>query len=507
MEDDKKTRVLIFIVAYNAESTIEKVLDRIPDDVLKYDHEILIIDDQSADRTFEKAARYMGRRKDRNIRVLFNPENQGYGGNQKIGYQYAVRNHFDVVVLLHGDGQYAPEVMDELIGPVASGEADAVFGTRMAKGTAALAGGMPLYKYVGNRTLTFLQNRLLGTSFSEFHSGYRAYSVKALASLPFQFNTNDFHFDTEIIIQLLVKGCRIVEVPIPTYYGDEICRVNGIAYAWHVLGATIGVRLHQMQVFYRRQFDCLGPTLDYPLKLGYRSSHTAAIETVKEGSRVLDIGCGRGSLGKELERKGCTVDGVDEGFFEGECLLENFAVLDLNTQTLPFSPDDYDYVLLLDIIEHLDTQRQYDLLDDIRARARKKKPVLVISTGNIAFFPVRAQLLLGQFNYGKRGILDQTHRRLFTFKSLRRMLVQSGYRVDRPRGIPAPFPAAIGNNWLARMLLAINRGLIRLLPGVFSYQIFVTARPLSTAEQLLEHAEAKSLERRERIRNRLPEGD
>ena len=492
----QRRRVLVFIVAYNAETTIESVLDRIPPSILDYDHEVLIVDDQSADQTFDKASRYRERRPALNLRVLYNPENQGYGGNQKIGYEYAIREKFEVVVLLHGDGQYAPEVMEDLIAPILSGQADAVLGSRMAEPGRALQGGMPLYKYFGNRVLTFLQNRLLGTRLSEFHSGYRAYRVPALAELPFRFNTHGFHFDTEIIIQFLLRGFRIQEVPIPTYYGNEICRVNGLAYAWNVLAATVAVRLHQMQLRYRRQYDCMGPRLDYPLKLGYASSHTAALREVAPSTRVLDIGCGRGLLGKELEKKGCCVQGVDEPFFAGDCALANFRSVDLSSDDIPCAPDDFDYILLLDILEHLDAERQYHLLDNIRSRSFQKKPTLIITTPNIAFLPIRLLLLFGQFNYGKRGILDQTHRRLLTFRSLGEMLRQSGYRTGPMRGIPAPFPAALGNTWLARLLLAINRALIVVAKRLFSYQIFVTARPLHTVDQLLDLAEKKSQERR-----------
>jgi SAM-dependent methyltransferase len=396
--------------------------------------------------------------------------------------------------------------MEDLIRPLVDGEADAVFGTRMAQGGRALAGGMPLYKYVGNRILTFIQNRLLGTRLSEFHSGYRAYSVKALASLPFQFNTNDFHFDTEIIIQLLLRGCRIREVPIPTYYGDEICRVKGIPYAWNVVRTTVGVKLHGMHIFYRRRFDVMGAMREYPLKLGYLSSHTMALAEVKPDSRVLDVGCGRGYLGRELEKSGCYVQGVDEACFEGECLLRHFAKMDLNGHEVPFAPDDFDFVLLLDVLEHLDAQEQYRLLDDLRARSRRRKPVLLITVPNVAFFIIRLQLLLGRFNYGKRGILDQTHRHLFTFGSLRELLMQSGYQIEKVSGIPAPFPAAIGDSRLARMLLAINRALIFLAPRLFAYQVFVRARPVSTAEQLLSDAEQKSGERHETIRKQTPAG-
>src|SRR6185503_8121226 len=150
------------------------------------------------------------------------------------------------------------------------GTADAVFGSRMLVPGAARRGGMPLYKFVGNKILTWCQNRLLHTRLSEFHSGFRAYRVSALAKIPFHYNANVFHFDTEIIIQFVLGGFRIVEVPIPTYYGDEICRVNGLRYARDVLLATIGSRLHGINLLYDRKFDVdRSANLHYELKLGY----------------------------------------------------------------------------------------------------------------------------------------------------------------------------------------------------------------------------------------------
>lgn len=235
--NDPKPRLLIFVVAYFAERTLEKVVRRIPANLLvTYDVEILIIDDGSKDATFAEGVR-IGSHPDISFKatVLYNPVNQGYGGNQKIGYHFAIEKGFDFVALLHGDGQYAPEVLDELIEPLRRGEADAVFGSRMLLPGDALRGGMPLYKYVGNRILTKIQNCLLGTKFSEFHSGYRIYSVSALKVIPFDRNSNLFHFDTEVIIQLVIAEKRIKELPIPTYYGDEICRVDGLKYAFDVV--------------------------------------------------------------------------------------------------------------------------------------------------------------------------------------------------------------------------------------------------------------------------------
>jgi glycosyltransferase involved in cell wall biosynthesis len=211
-------------VAYHAETTIANVVQRIPFTLLDvHDVDILIIDDSSRDQTFEKSHE-LSRVPTIpfNVRVLFNPVNQGYGGNQKLGYRYAIENEYDFVALVHGDGQYAPECLPDLLQPLERGEAAAVLGSRMMTPKGARRGSMPLYKYIGNRVLTWVQNRLLRSSLSEFDSGYRLYSVQALKAIPFERNSNDFHFDTEIIIQLMIAKLPIIEMPIPTYYGDEI---------------------------------------------------------------------------------------------------------------------------------------------------------------------------------------------------------------------------------------------------------------------------------------------
>ena len=174
------------------------MLDRIPGSIFEqYDCEVLVVDDGSADRTFAIGREYRALHPEMHVTVLRNEYNQGYGGNQKVGYAFAIEEGFDFVAMLHGDGQYAPEELARLVGPLASGDADAVFGSRMMKPFEALRGGMPLYKYVGNRVLT--RERRTSCSarrLSEFHSGYRIYSVKSLKQIPFRLNSNDFHFDT-----------------------------------------------------------------------------------------------------------------------------------------------------------------------------------------------------------------------------------------------------------------------------------------------------------------------
>src|SRR5438067_11800448 len=207
-----RKRLLIFIVAYNAQTTIEKVLGRIPSSLHGDNVEVLIIDDSSQDDTFGNVFFFFKQKTAYEITVLRTPENQGYGGNQKLGYHYAINHGFDIVALVHGDGQYAPEKLPDLLEPLFSDKTDAVFGSRMLDKRSALRGGMPIYKWIGNQVLTAFQNWMLGTDFSEFHCGYRLYSTKALQQIPFERNSNSFHFDTEIIIQLVMKGLRIVEL-------------------------------------------------------------------------------------------------------------------------------------------------------------------------------------------------------------------------------------------------------------------------------------------------------
>ena len=233
-----RKRIGIFIVAYNAESTLATVLERIPDDVIAKVDEIFVFDDCSQDNTYEVGRNYSQGAAAEKLTIYRNPVNLMYGGNQKRGYAYAIECGLDIVVLLHGDGQYAPEVMQRLLDPLERGEAHLVMGSRMLEPGAAIRGRMPLYKYVGNRILTTIQNRLLGTRFSEFHSGYRAYACSALRAIDLESLTHSWHFDTQIILELLRNGYTVSEVPIPTYYGDEICHVNGIAYAYQCVRAT-----------------------------------------------------------------------------------------------------------------------------------------------------------------------------------------------------------------------------------------------------------------------------
>jgi len=494
-----RPRLLIFIVAYFAEKTLAKVLARVPKALSdSYDVEVLVIDDGSGDKTFHEGIR-ASRAADAPfpVTVLHNPVNQGYGGNQKIGYHYAIENGFDFVALVHGDGQYAPECLPELLAPLRDGQADAVFGSRMLDRRSALRGGMPYYKYFGNRILTRIQNRLLGTQLSEFHSGYRLYSVAALKALPFDRNSNVFHFDTEIIIQLVMARKRIVELPIPTYYGDEICYVNGMKYARDVVKATLQARFQSLNLFYDRRFDCdaRSSPSKYPSKAEFDSTHSRVIDMIPAGSSVLDLGSGIGAVGAALKReKGCRVVGCDltRGTLTGT--FDRFIAADLNRGLPDVGDEHFDYIIALDVIEHLNSPE--DFLDELRRLAARTGAAVIISTANIGFILMRLALLFGRFEYGKRGILDLTHTRLFTFATLRRSMVSAGFDVERREGVSVPLPFVFNSSRKARVALALNRFLIRLSPKLFGFQMLFVARARPTLETLLANAvEASAVKR------------
>jgi len=236
-------KVGVLVVAYEAEATLESVLNRIPQTFRTSIHTILVCDDASTDDTYQVGMRVKDSRPDLPLQVLRRPVNLGYGGNQKAGYRWMIDNGLDAVVLLHGDGQYAPEFLPQMAAPILEGRADVVFGSRMLERGAALRGGMPKYKFVGNKILTFLQNRLAGVRLSEWHSGYRAYSISSLAGVGFELNADYYDFDTQIILQMITARQRIVEIPIPTFYGDELSRVNGVRYGWRILRHTLRWRL------------------------------------------------------------------------------------------------------------------------------------------------------------------------------------------------------------------------------------------------------------------------
>jgi glycosyltransferase involved in cell wall biosynthesis len=240
--------IVVVMPARNAARTLERTVSGIPKEWVD---EIILVDDKSTDNTVDVA-------RDLPINVIWHPHNVGYGGNQKTCYLEALQRDADIVVMLHPDGQYEPTLIPQMVTPILLGEADLVLGSRLAEPGMARAGGMPLYKYVANRALTAVENRLLGTHLSEMHTGYRAYSRRLLLQVPFLRNALDFSFDSEMLMQSIHLGFRVAEVPARTRYFDDASSISlrpSVVYGVKTLWAGARLVLHRNGILRSRKFE------------------------------------------------------------------------------------------------------------------------------------------------------------------------------------------------------------------------------------------------------------
>jgi glycosyltransferase involved in cell wall biosynthesis len=282
-EKSSAPRVVVVMPAYNAAKTIERTYADIPAGVV---HQVILVDDVSQDETVE-IARQLG------IEVVVHVQNRGYGGNQKTCYLRALSTDADIVVMLHPDYQYDSRLIPELIRPIQQARADLVLGSRFLN-SGTLAGGMPLYKFIANRFLTIAENLVLRQNLSECHTGFRAYSRRLLETLPFVLNSDDFVFDSQIIVQTVAFGFKIAEIAVPTRYFKEASSVNfqrSIVYGLATLRALLEYILDRTHIrpsprfrktlpqiisrYHRQRLLRLAPTSDlepaspYPITLEF----------------------------------------------------------------------------------------------------------------------------------------------------------------------------------------------------------------------------------------------
>lgn len=477
---ERKKRIGIFVIAYNAVNKLDWTIDRIPEEVWEKVDEVFLFDDCSTDNTYYAAIGYKQVKTLDKFTIHRNSKNLRYGGNQKAGYDYAIARGLDIVVMLHADGQYAPEVLPSLLEPLERGEADMVFGSRVAAGGDPLGGGMPLYKFVGNRILTWVENRITGMKLSEFHSGYRLYSCDALKKIPFRQNSNEWHFDTDILIQFHEAGLRICERPIPTYYGDEICYVNGMAYAFNCVKSAMRYRLHKAKLIYESKYDTRGEQYTYKRADPY-SSHSQIIKWIEHEKprEVLEVGTATGFLSAEMTARNCVVTGIEQDpemakIAEQHCArmirgdVESLDLAQLGT---------YDAIIVGDVIEHLRDPRKF-----LQAISKHLKPhgKILMSLPHVANIWVRLNLLFGRFNYSRVGILDETHLRFFTLESSKKIAAESGLSVITTSVTPIPLPLILPSTSQGRALSflhVLNWGLARLRKILFGYQFILVCEP------------------------------
>jgi glycosyltransferase involved in cell wall biosynthesis len=244
-----KPRVVVVMPAYNAAKTLKITFQDIPHETV--DH-VILVDDGSTDETLKIA-------RDLNLTAFVHARNYGYGANQKTCYTEALRAGADIVVMLHPDYQYDPTLLPTLIAPIEAGEADIVLGSRFLGGR-TMEQGMPWWKHLGNRLLTWLENTTLGLNLAEYHTGYRAYNRRTLEQIPFALNSDKFVFDQELLVQAVHLGFRIKEVPVPTRYFPEASSasfVDSVVYGISILFLLGRYFIHRIAFVESRQFQTI----------------------------------------------------------------------------------------------------------------------------------------------------------------------------------------------------------------------------------------------------------
>ena len=474
--DARGKRIGVFVLAYNAEKLLADTLRRIPEAVWKAVEVVYVVDDCSQDDT-TKAALDFPAHHDKLV-VFRNRINRRYGGNQKFGYQYAMDRGLDAVVMLHGDGQYAPEMLPQVLRPLVEDDADMVNASRMITRRDALAGGMPLYKFVANIGLPAFENALSGLRMSEFHSGYRGYSTRFLRRIPLWENSDEWHFDSQILFQAKVANAKIVEIPIPTHYGDEVCHVNGISYGLHCLMSASAFALHRAGIVCLPRYDLRPAKLAENRRSSERfSDHSIIVRRLLargvSGKRVLDIGFGCAAIAAKLKEAGADLDGIDinpAAIAENGRIYGHTWLADANDiDDVPLAGK-YDVILLSDLLQYLGDPA--DVLSRLKKRL-VKGGTLVVSVPNVANVHIRLALLFGRFRMHHRGILSDKALHFYERSTIRRLLNRTGWRVDVSdiSGVPLVRTVPLFAKRIFRPLSYIGRALTLCFPGLFAYYL------------------------------------
>ena len=479
--ESRGLRIGVFVFAFDADSMITETLGRVPEEIWKAISVLFVIDDCSRDQTVERALSFDRHRE--KIVVLRNRVNRQYGGNQKIGYQYALDHNLDAVVLLHADGKFAPECLRNMLEPIVLGDADVVIGSRMLERGKAVEAGMPRHKYWSNLALSRLQNTFSGMSLSEFHSGYRAYRTSFLSRIPFWENADEGHFDTQILLQAWQAGAKIVEVPTPTFYSEQIGRIRGLGYGLNCLGTTVAYYLHRRGILYSRNYDLAIRGRKYFEKFhDQASSHSRIWAWLRnrgiQGKSVLELGVGDASLTQRLFEAGAIVDGIEIDTVSADLArpyCRSVMVDDLDDIRNVKLDEPYDLVIAADVLEHL--RDPEFVLSKLKQRV-KMGGYLVVSLPNVANLYVRLNALFGRFPYHTKGILDRTHLHFFTLKTAEKMLVKTGWIVEAKdvTSIPLTIVFPFLTKPFFRPLMALFWRSTQIFKGLMGYQALFYCR-------------------------------
>ena len=470
MSAKRSTKEIGIIVDAGGSSTLGRVLDRIPQGVRA--HVALVGGGQ--EQLDEVRLERQSPRPDQPLTVVGEGADLGPGGNQKAAFRWAIEQGLDIVVVIPRNGEHTPEYLEELLAPLERGDCGAVIGSRMLDRGSARAGGMPSYEYYGNRALSRLQNRIAGLELSDWYSGYRAYRVDALRSIPFESNPNGLGFDTGIIVQLHEANQKVAEVPVASFCDGNLGYGDASRYGWEALRQVVRYRIHKIGF---GSGTSAFATPGYELKTNPDSSHARILDAMRQRppGRVLDLGCSDGALSAQLRKLGHEVTGVDLEELPGVGdSVDLFFFADLDAGIPAEVGDGYDVAIAADVLEHV---RWPDhLLEDIGRRLAPDGLVLASIPSFSHWYP-RLRTVAGLFDYDRRGILDSGHFRFFTFHSFKRLVEKSGFSVVGYEALGLPLEvvdrgsSASGSKISGvSVLQRLNRLSVRLWPSLFAYQ-------------------------------------
>lgn len=465
---DAAPRFALFLFDCTDADAIGKTIERIPRVVDDWIGAVVVMLDQASRANIADIESLVA---DRTLELRFHrpPRDSGYGAARKAAFEYALREHFDHAITMRGDTSHPPERLPELIHAALAEPRCLRLATRRNERTISTLRGF------GHRLSTAFQNRILGLRLRDYHASYRLYPLEALSRVPFQLDSDDSLFDAEIILQFRALGVPIHEQPLLAGCGGDGTGSDGLRHSLGACGVAIGYRFHQVHLTRNGRY-IVDHDVHYTLKLSDTSSHMQIVAAIEPNSRILDLGCSQGLLARPLLEKNVRVTGVDVG--PGKRLaseLDEYFQSDLEEPLeLPHGRV-FDYVVVADVIEHLRNPTQ--LLRGAR-RYLKEDGRLIISTPNIALWFYRLSLLVGRFEYGPRGVLDETHVHLFTGATFRREVEKAGFQVLRRRVTALPFEVVFestGRSRAIHILASAYHLLARLWPAMFAYQYVLEA--------------------------------
>jgi len=478
----EQPRVGLFLFGCFDADTVRRTIGGIPADLHPRLHEVVVMDDRAGAADLPGLVRGDASAK-LDVVVHRNPREHGFGGARKAAFEYARLRRLDWAICLRADVDPPLQALHPLLDALRASPDTLLLASRTVGGSVAGRAERPLWRRIAHGLWSGLLNRTLGLRIADYGTSFRAVPTSILERVPYLVNADDRQFDVQLLIQCRALGAPVREVPVAPGWNESRAPGEGLQHALRSLGTAVGYRLHQLHLIRRGRYF-VDEGVHYTLKHSEAGSHMQIVGAIEPGSRVLDLGCSQGLLAAPLAGKGVSVVGVDVRAPDEVAIgLAEYYQRDLEEPLELPTGRSFDYVVCSDVIEHL--RGRTELLRSAR-RYLREGGRLIISTPNVALWFYRLSLLIGRFEYGPRGVLDETHVHLFTRASFRRLVEKAGFHVVQERVTALPFEVVFESTGRSRLVRSVSRiyhALARLWPGLFAYQIILEAEIITLDEE------------------------